>query len=241
MSQFTREEQALMAAIGYDFEGQRALLLEAITHRSYANEAKEPHVGDNERLEFLGDAVIDLVVASELMKRFPEASEGELSKLRASIVSEIGLCALADRIQLGKVLRLGKGEEATGGREKASILSDAFEALFAAIYVSGGYEKASELFLKLLNMKGPIQKRQEDAKSRLQHRVQASHHVTPSYAIQSEEGPDHDKRFVVKVEVSGLGDALGEGRSKKEAEQAAARHFLATLEAESTGESDGEV
>lgn len=221
--------QRLLSAVGHDFAGARPLLVQALTHRSYVNEADDPTVLDNERLEFLGDAVIDLIVADALMRRFPHAREGALSKARAALVSEVGLASLAARLHLGEALRLGRGEISSGGREKPSILSDALEALFAAIYLDAGLDKAREALLSQLVLPDTLDDAPEDHKTALQQRVQARLHKTPRYRLLREEGPDHDKRFFVQVWVEGEGElsAEGEGRTKKEAEQHAAQALFA--------------
>lgn len=208
------------------------LLHEALTHRSYVNECNEPSVRDNERLEFLGDAVIDLVVSEALMARYPNAREGHLSKVRASLVSEPGLAKLAEQIGLGEALRLGRGEELSGGRGKASILSDAFEALIAALYLDGGIQKVAEVLLPRLTLPGDDALDRADPKTDLQQRIQAERHLTPTYRLVGERGPDHDKSFVVELLVGGEVLATGSGRTKKEAEQQAAARVLATLAGE---------
>ena len=216
----------------------RALLRQALTHRSYVNECEEPDVRDNERFEFLGDAVIDLVVSAELMRRYPEAKEGPLSKFRASIVSEAALARAALRLEIGDALRLGRGEEMSGGRSKPSILSDAFEALMAAVYLDGGLEAATPVLMKWLEFPTSATLYRGDAKTELQQRVQASRHVTPTYRLIGESGPDHDKVFVVELLVESEVMARGEGRSKKEAEQQAAAKMLERLNAEAVADDD---
>jgi ribonuclease-3 len=209
--------------------GEPAVMLAALTHKSYANEHREEAREDNERLEFLGDAVIDLAVSHRLMERFPQAREGELSRLRAAIVDEEGLVAVAREIGLGELLLLGRGEELSGGREKPSLLADALEAVIGAIYLSGGLGPVLELvdrhFGKALERlsQGLLGR---DAKTQLQEITQSAHKASPRYRVVSESGPDHSKTFVIEVV---LGESLlgkGEGRSKKEAEQAAARDAL---------------
>lgn len=230
-------EKRLEHALGHRF-GDRRLLAEALTHRSYVNECEDPDVRDNERFEFLGDAVIDLVVSTELMRRYPEAQEGPLSKYRASIVSESALSKVSQRLRVGEALRLGRGEEMSGGREKASILSDAFEALMAAVYLDGGLGAATEVLLRWLDFPSPIDLRRGDAKTELQQRVQAARHVTPTYRMVGESGPDHDKIFQVELLVADEVLARGEGRSKKEAEQQAAARVLERMNAEATADDD---
>jgi ribonuclease-3 len=219
----------LCQVLGYDFEDV-TLLNRALTHRSYVNEVGDVEVADNERLEFLGDAVIDLVVSVALMRRFPNAREGGLSKMRASVVSERALAKIARRIRLGDALRLGRGEELSGGRDKASILSDAFEAVMAAVYQDGGFVAAERVLLQHLELPkdGTLERR--DPKTELQHRVQAEQHITPSYRLVREFGPEHDKRFEVEILVDGEILGRGEGRTKKKAEQQAAAAVLEALD-----------
>jgi ribonuclease-3 len=184
---------------------------------------------DNERLEFLGDAVLDLVVGHRLMKRYPQLREGELSVTRAQVVSEAGLSEISAQLQLGEWLQLGKGEERSGGRQKPSILADAFEAIVAAVYLDGGFEVASELATRLLHQRIETVefKGFYDFKTRLQEAVQAKLKQTPTYRVVDELGPDHDKRFVVVVSIGTREWARAVGKSKKEAEQMAAAdaHF----------------
>jgi ribonuclease-3 len=206
------------------------LLLEALTHKSYGNEHKV--ASHNERLEFLGDAVLDLAVSQRLMERFPRASEGELSKLRALLVSEEALARVGRRVGLGELLLLGRGEELTGGREKSSVLADALEAVLGAVYLANGLPAAQavvdatfeEAFREVEEKRAG-----EDFKSRLQEYGQLHHRQAPRYRVVSESGPDHDKRFEVEVAIGDTVRARGAGRSKKEAEQAAAQKTLALL------------
>lgn len=213
----------------------------ALTHKSWVNEHRGEGLTDNERLEFLGDAVIDLAVSQRLMERFPEAQEGTLSRLRASIVDEQGLCAVAREIGLGELLLLGRGEELTGGREKPSVLSDALEAVIAALYLGGGIEPVLALVDRFF---APLFERiaggvvDRDYKTQVQELAQATLHATPRYRVLEERGPDHAKTFVVEVAVAGQVRGRGEGRSKKDAEQLAAREALASLAAELADRSD---
>jgi len=209
----------------------RSLGLAALTHKSYTNEHREDSGTDNERLEFLGDAVIDLAISHRLMERFPTASEGELSKLRALIVNEEGLAKVARALALGDLLLLGRGEELTGGRTKNSVLADALEAVIGAVYLSNGWDKVMELvdrhFAEALA--GVAEGRSgQDYKTRLQEDVQNRLRVSPKYRVTSESGPDHEKVFEVEVSINPELTARATGRSKKEAEQAAARE-LSTL------------
>ena len=218
--------QDLSKALGYEF-GAPELLARALTHRSFANESGN-EVDDNERLEFLGDAVIGLAVGHELMERFPDVAEGQLSVLRAQLVSETGLARAARSLQLGSWLRLGKGEAQTGGRDKSSLLSDAFEAVCAAVYLDGGFEPARALIIRLLGVGlSEIEAGvSHDFKTRLQERAQAVCKEAPVYEVVDATGPDHDKRFTVRVLIAGDEMGSATGRSKKSAEQDAARQAL---------------
>jgi ribonuclease III len=205
----------------------------ALTHRSHAHETRSETIRDNERLEFLGDAVLDLAVGHLLMERYRTADEGALSRARASVVSETSLAQVARDIELGRWLLLGKGEESTGGREKSSLLADALEAVFAAIYLDAGFSKAMQSTAKLLEGKMELSAGQElraDAKSRLQEHVQARYRIRPRYRLAGESGPEHDKRFHAEVALWDHCLASGKGKTKKEAEQDAARRLLAAIE-----------
>ena len=227
----SRSYEALESRIGHRF-ADPSLCETALTHKSWLNEAHDAGRTDNERLEFLGDAVLALVVSDLLMARFPDRSEGELSKTRAVIVSEAGLAKAADEIGLGQWIFLGRGEDLAGGRRKPSILSDALEALVGAIYLDGGLPAAravaSNIFGRaLLEAENDTRL---DYKSRLQERSQALLSATPVYTVVGEEGPDHDKRFQVAIALGGREYGRAVGRSKKEAEQNAAALALAALE-----------
>ncbi|HLV61024.1 MAG TPA: ribonuclease III [Fredinandcohnia sp.] len=208
------------------------LARQALTHKSWTNEHRDSGLGDNERLEFLGDAVLDLAISERLMARFPEAPEGVLSKLRAAMVDEESLSAVARRIGLGELLYLGRGEEASGGRDKPSLLADAFEAVIAAVYLHGGlkavFRVVDRLFAEAFSEAeaGTVDR---DFKTRLQEEVQRRHLPLPVYRVVEERGPDHAKTFVVEVQV---GEAVfrSEGRSKKWAEQLGAKAALAAIE-----------
>lgn len=221
----------LESAIAYRF-ADRDLLNEALTHRSLLNEAEEKGVKDNERLEFFGDAVIDFFLSHLLLERFPESREGELTKIRASLVGEENLAHLARRIGLGRYLRLGRGEEKSGGREKRSILADAYEALVAAVYLDGGLGPARSLverqFGPLLE-KDPAVSFGRDSKTEFQEMAQALCGTVPRYVHGEPAGPDHDRVFSVAVFIGKDPFGEGSGRTKKEAEQAAAREGLARL------------
>ncbi len=212
--------------IGYKFR-DRSLIEHALTHSSYANEKKLPG-GSNERLEFLGDSVLSIVVSEYLYTHLSHIAEGELTKLRASLVCEKSLHIFAQKIQLGEFLKLGKGEENTGGRERPSILADAFEAVIAAIYLDGGFEPAARHILRF--MPEDLQTRRKpvfnDFKTILQEIVQKNPEEMVEYSLVGEEGPDHNKRFVVEVCLNSNVIGRGKGRSKKEAEQLAAKEAL---------------
>ena len=222
---------ALEAVLGYAFRDQ-SLLEQALRHASYCNEqgkTSTAKIEDNQRLEFLGDAVLSLTVSQRLMVRFPEAHEGDLSVTRAQVVSEEGLSEVARKLGFGEFLLLGKGEDRSGGRTKPKILADAFEAIVAAVYLDGGFQAAWDLVERLLTerINAAEIKNFHDFKTRLQEMVQARLKVTPTYRVVQELGPDHDKRFVVAVTIGTDEWARAVGKSKKEAEQMAAAeaHF----------------
>jgi ribonuclease III len=208
--------------------------LAALTHKSYCNEHRNESVVDNERLEFLGDAVVDLLVSHRLMERFPSADEGELSKLRALIVNEDALARVARELHIGELLRMGRGEELTGGRDKSSVLADALEAIIAAVYLTQGVTGAMAVvdrhFAEALD--GVAEGRSgDDYKTRLQELMQSQGRAAPRYRVVAEEGPDHAKTFEVEVSVGGDFFGRASGRNKKEAEQAAARKTLEMVKA----------
>ena len=212
----------------------RVRALSALTHKSYVNEHREETGEDNERLEFLGDAVVDLLVSHRLMERFPRAREGDLSKMRAAVVDETGLAAMARTLDLGSLLRLGRGEELTGGREKSSLLADAMEAVVAAVFLEGGLEAAQAMvdrFLEDAYARASAGTLDRDFKTQMQEICQGRFRVSPRYRVVAEHGPDHHKIFEVEVEVKGEPLGRGMGRSKKDAEQIAARCALETLAA----------
>ena len=223
----------LMRAVGHEFASE-ALLVEALTHASHRNESEDVFV-DNERLEFLGDSILGAVVADLLVRAFPEEREGALTRYKAVLVSEPGLAKAARRLGLGDYLWLGKGEESTGGRQKDSVLANALEALIAALYLDAGFDR-TYLFIRALYgdrvaSVGQTERR-IDFKTKLQERVQMLHRTTPSYRIVAEKGPDHARLFEAAVLISGEIVALGEGRSKKAAQQSAAAAAWETLDAQ---------
>lgn len=210
-----------------------SLLDNALTHRSFANENQGLSCKDNERLEFLGDAVLELCISDILMKTFPDYTEGQLSKLRASLVHEQPLTELAKKFHLGDFLLLGKGEEFSGGRTKNSILSNAFEAVIAAIYLDSGYEKTYEfinnLFQPLIE-NGLDKTIYRDYKTYVQEISQNKFKSIPKYRLIHESGPDHDKMFKIELSISDILTTTGIGKNKKEAEQQAAKKAIEELE-----------
>lgn len=225
----------LEETIGYSFR-DLGLLEHALTHRSRAHEDASGGVIDNESLEFLGDAVLGFVVADLLFTRFPTHSEGYKSKVKAGIVSAASLARLAEEIDLGRFVLLGRGEEKTGGRHKQAILADSFEAVIAAVYLDGGIEAARDFIVSRMEPLIAVAGEQAadamftaDWKSALQEWLQAAGQGLPAYRVAAAEGPDHRKRFVVELVVGGVLVSVGEGRAKKEAEQVAARDALAKL------------
>lgn len=212
-----------------------ALLEHALTHTSYVHENKLPAEQSNERLEFLGDAVLGICIAEMLIRAFPDEPEGALSKRRAALVNQKQVARLAEAIDLGPALRLGKGEEKTGGRTKASLLGDAFEAMVGAIYLDQGLEVVQAFLQRLFKDLIPVSKTVEtsqDYKTRLQEFYQKEFKRSPRYIVVNESGPDHSKTFDVRIEFQGTVLGEGKGRSKREAEQDAARHAIDTLPAE---------
>ena len=220
-----KDLNSLEKEIGYVFK-KRSLLKQAVTHRSYANENRGSGPF-NERLEFLGDAVLSLISADFLYKKFPSMAEGDLTKLRSSLVCTASLSEYARRIKLGDYLLLGKGELATGGNERDSNLENAFEALIAAVYLDGGIDKARRFVLRFLDDSVETHHISfKDYKTKLQEIVQESHEETLNYVITKESGPDHDKRYEVEVHLNSNMIGKGKGRSKKQAEQEAAKQAL---------------
>ncbi len=220
--------EQLCVRLDYSF-GDPSLLLQAVRHSSYIHEHPELAGESYERLEFLGDAVLELVITELLYRRFPEAAEGQLSKARAGVVNENRLANVARSLGVGPCLLLGRGEELQGGREKPSILADVVEALAAAIYLDGGLEEARRVLSALLGEAAEnalLRTPKKDYKTRLQEEVQEFLHITPGYELIHTEGPDHAKIFTVSLVIDGRRVATGSGRSKKEAEQDAARRGL---------------
>jgi ribonuclease-3 len=222
---------ALQLALGYRFQSD-FLLDEALTHKSYVNERKGVDTRDNERLEFLGDAVLSLVISEYLADALPDLAEGALSKHKAQLVSEPTLERVARRLQLGTYLKLGKGEELSHGRDKASLLADALEAVLAAVYLDGTIDASRQVTRRVFAVEltqvaaRMHQPGAEDYKTQFQEWCQRCNDVLPQYTTIRESGPDHDKRFEVELTVSGEVVGAGSGRSKKEAEQQAAKQAL---------------
>ncbi len=223
--------EKLSEALGHTFR-QPELLLQAFRHSSYVNEHADLGLKDNERLEFLGDAVLDLAISNVLMEIFPDAEEGDLSKYRAMVVDESGLYQVGLRLRLGDYLFLGRGEEQSGGREKPSILANTMEALLGALYLDAGFDRTIEIIRRLfapLLEKAGTQEMPHDFKSLLQEHTQQIYKTLPQYSLYEESGPAHDKTFKVVLTLNGKTMAEGEGKSKKEAEQKAAREAFFCL------------
>ena len=216
--------ESLEKKLGYRFQN-RELLSEALNHSSYANEHKGG-LGSNERLEFLGDSVLGFVSAEYLFRLHADLPEGDLTRMRAALVCEQSLYEVAKTLELGSYLRLGRGEEAGGGRKRQSILADAVEAVFAAVYLDGGIEKARELIIRVLLSQAPAAEERKDYKTTLQEVVQRRSGQVLTYHMVDQSGPDHNKKFLFEVRLNDRPVGRGEGRSKKEAEQAAARDAL---------------
>mgnify|MGYP001606608854 CR=1 FL=1 len=219
--------QEIEHVIQYTFHSKE-VLFEALTHSSYKYEFNTPLIHDNERLEFLGDAVLEFLTSEFLFQQFPKYSEGQLSKMRSLTVNSEMLSQLARELRLGEFIFLGKGEELTGGREKSSILADCFEALIAALYIDGGFDASRQFFQFLM-----VPKIREihsddfqdvDYKTRVQEWVQKHLQVTPHYDLVHTEGPDHNKIFTIEILVNGASFGTGKGKSKKEASQNAAKN-----------------
>ena len=220
----------LEAAIGYRFQNI-TLLQNALTPSSYANERWHNSLKSNERLEFLGDSILGMVVAEYLYKNFPDRPEGELTRMRADMVCEKTLASVAARINLGHHLMLGNGEEQGGGRSRDSILADAVESVIAASFLDGGMAAARSFIEKFILVEVPVRKMHNaDYKTALQELIQQKKNQTLSYALVGESGPDHDKRFEVEVSLNGRVIGTGTGSSKKRAEQMAAQSALENLQ-----------
>ena len=224
--------QELEKKLNYTFRDPE-LLQQALSHSSYANEHRSQAIHSNERLEFLGDSVLGFVTAEFLFTEHPDLPEGDLTRIRAALVCEQSLYEVANTLELGKHLRLGRGEEAGGGRKRTSILADAVEAVFAAVYLDGGIGEASSLIHRVLldvEREEVVEERRRDYKTALQELVQRQADQVLEYRMVGEEGPDHAKVFSAEVRLNGVPIGNGSGRSKKEAEQNAAKAALAELE-----------
>ena len=217
--------------LNYSFR-EPALLEEALNHSSYANEHRSAGLRSNQRLEFLGDSVLGFVTAEFLFRQHPDAPEGDLTRIRAALVCEQSLYEVARKLGLGQYLKLGRGEEAGGGRERISILADATEAVFAAVYLDGGIQEATALIHRCLldaEREEVVEERRRDYKTALQELVQRQADQVLTYHMIGEAGPDHDKTFQAEVRLNGASVGTGSGHSKKEAEQAAARAALEAM------------
>lgn len=227
------KQTELQKVIGYEFK-KGGLLRQALTHSSYANEKHMKRLSDNERLEFLGDAVLELVTSEFLYQNYPEYTEGDLTKLRASLVCEQTLARCTEEIGLGDFIHLGRGEDRTGGRMRKSILSDALEAVIGSIYLDGGFASAKEFILKYILTDIENKQLFYDSKTILQELIQGEHDEQLHYRLIGEEGPDHDKRFVVEAQIGEKVVGRGEGHTKKAAEQEAAYQALLVLKQDKT-------
>ena len=221
--------KTLESKLGYTFENI-ALLENALTHSSCANES-QGRLQSNERLEFLGDSILGMVVADHLYRNHPDLPEGELTRTRAALVCEESLVEVARELNLGEYLRLGKGEEAGGGRQRPSIRADAVEAVLAAVYLDGGIGSVRKIIQRyILSREVAGLTKPRDYKTALQELVQRESGQVLQYRLTGEEGPDHDKRFFVEVDLNGSAVGSGSGRSKKEAEQMAAKAAIEALD-----------
>ncbi len=232
-----RKQNEFEKIIGYEFKNPR-LLQQALTHSSYANEKHMKKHSDNERLEFLGDAVLEVVSSEFLFLNYPELSEGDLTKFRASLVCEPTLAACTPQLQLGDFIRLGKGEDMTGGRTRKSILSDALEAVIGAIYLDGGFTNAKEFILKFILTDIEHKKLFYDSKTILQELVQGNYTEDLNYRLVGEMGPDHNKSFSVEARIGEKVIGTGIGHTKKAAEQQAAYEALLLLKADELKKTD---
>lgn len=223
----TKDLKELEGKIGYTFK-DKTLFKQALTHSSYANEHRHEGLKDNERLEFLGDAVLEIISSEYLFYNYPDMAEGEMTKLRASIVCEPTLALCTHEISLGSYLFLGKGEERTGGRNRDSIVSDAMESVIGAIYLDGGFANAKEFVTSFILNDLENKQLFYDSKTILQEVVQASHKEVV-YEIIGETGPEHDKDFIAKASCEGMFEVTAKGHTKKHAEQKAAYEALVQL------------
>jgi len=224
----TKKLEELEETLNYNFKNKK-LLIEALTHKSY----KQPY--DNERLEFLGDAVLDLIVGEYLYLKFPKSDEGKLSKIRASLVNETGFCKLANYINLGNYILLSNAEENNGGREKSSLLSNAFEAIMGAVYLEGGLKIVNDIAIDLIlknHEEISLDSLFKDYKTTLQELTQARFGITPEYKVIASRGPDHKKEFEIVVVIQGREYAKAMGKSKKIAQQESAKTTITILEKE---------
>jgi len=232
-----QELSSLENELGYQFKNI-GFLRESLRHSSYVNEQRDAALQDNERLEFLGDAVLDLVITHILMMHFPKTREGDLSRMRATIVNESQLSSVAQRLNLGQYLLLGRGEALSNGQKKSSILADTLEAVIAAVYLDGGLQASFEVIERQFSeIISHVRDRlsAEDFKSRLQELVQVRFKTIPAYEVVAASGPDHDKTFEVCLSIGTSLSAYGTGKSKKAAEQAAAEVALERLEGGKAG------
>ncbi len=222
--------ETLEAKLGYTFRDRR-LLENALTHSSYANENHSPS-GSNERLEFLGDSVLGMVTADFLYREHPDLPEGELTRKRAALVREESLVEVADRLDLGAYLKLGRGEDHGGGRQRPSIRADAVEAVLAAVFLDGGLGEAKKIIQRFILDKEEEKAASQDYKTALQEQIQRESGQVLNYRLTGESGPDHAKVFSVAVELNGKTVGQGQGHSKKEAEQLAAKAAMEAIKAE---------
>ncbi len=228
---FSKNTKELETSLGYQFKNSK-LLIDALTHKSYHHEKPDESLNYNERLEFLGDSVLGLVIAEALFINETPLTEADMSKMKSYLVKESVLFDTASRLSLGKCLRLGRGEESTGGRQKKSILSDAVEALFGAIFLDSNYETAKSVILRLFSDKidSIISKKEgHDFKSELQEKSQSMFGILPEYRIVKQEGEEHKKVFTVDVYINGQLCGSGIGKSKKDAQMNAAKEALEKL------------
>jgi ribonuclease-3 len=222
--------KTLEEKLGYHFQNP-ALLDNALTHSSYANEHHLGSINSNERLEFLGDSILGMVVADSLYHTFPNLPEGDLTRLRANLVCENSLAMVARKLELGGYLKLGKGESISGGSDRPSIIADAVEAVLAAVYLDGGVTQARRIIKRyILDNMAQVQEASRDHKTYLQELVQRQSGQVLTYHLVGQSGPDHAKRFTMEVRLNGTPAGTGEGRSKKEAEQMAAKAAIEKLE-----------